>query len=555
MKIFATALFVPLVLSFSLTARSQEIEVDPGDTKLTIRGTVGDDTSFNGDIRITVRNSSQAPVPKLQVLASDLKRADGEQIRRGLVDVGKEITIAADVPTTIPIKITGVKLPGEYTGKLEMLLTGQPRNNGKTVDLTIIANVRNTLTALANADRLKANLVNCITPCWLAEWILPGSTQTDYAIKFERPVGAPESVIETETDVKGEKSGFQWASNHLKLGQPVPAASPSPTPEVSQPVAQSTSTTIKRFLVLPAALTYSGMPADHYTGTIYLSYDANMPLIKLPVDVNVRVAPLWPLLVLLIGIVLGKLIKFIQEKGGPAADAQIIFNRLDLRLREAAPEDQKILELQMEAAERLINENQPAQATADLKLIAARLNTLESLRAIEARLAGKEDHPNVREVLGKINEARERIRLRDDDGTRALVKVIQDTVVSLTTTMMDANNLPHPDIAAATVNAQAAAESSRNAVVTARPVQRNKVVQFLARLSGVVDDLRAETAIFVVRPLLWLVLILALVALGMKSLYIDNPTFGASAVDYVSLIFWGMSSDVASRSLGSLKFT
>ena len=54
--------------------------------------------------------------------------------------------------------------------------------------------------------------------------------------------------------------------------------------------------------------------------------------------------------------------------------------------------------------------------------------------------------------------------------------------------------------------------------------------------------------------MLWLVLVLGLVALGLKSLYIDNPTFGANAADYVSLIFWGMSSDVASRALGSLKF-
>jgi hypothetical protein len=553
MKIFTSALFALLMILFSLTARSQEIEVDPGE-KVTIKGIVGDDTSFNGDIRVTVKNSNQAAIPKLQLVTSDLKRADGEQIRRGLVDVGKEITATPDVATTIPIKITGVKLPGEYTGKLEVRLVGQPQDKTKTLDLTVLANVRNTLTALANADRLKANLVNCMSPCWLAKWILPGSTQTDYAIKFERPVGAPESVIETEMDVKGEKNGFQWTANHLKLGQPAAAAPAStPTPQAGQSVAQST--TSKRFLVLPAALTYSGMPADHYTGTIYLAYDANMPLIKLPVDVNVRVAPLWPLLVLVIGILLGKLIKFMQEKGGPAADAQIVFNRLDLRLGGADSADQRILEQQMQNADRLINESQPAEATAQIKLIGARLTTLESLRAIEARLAGKEQHPTVQEVLGQIKQARERINQADDEKTRALVKVIQDSVATLANTLMDSNNLPHPDIAAAAVDANAAAESSRTAAVTTRPIRRNWLTQSLARFSGVAEDLRAETALFVVRPLLWLVLIIGLVALGMKSLYIDNPTFGASAVDYVSLIFWGMSSDVASRALGSLKFT
>jgi hypothetical protein len=42
-------------------------------------------------------------------------------------------------------------------------------------------------------------------------------------------------------------------------------------------------------------------------------------------------------------------------------------------------------------------------------------------------------------------------------------------------------------------------------------------------LSGIVDGLRAETALFVIQPLPWFVLILGLGALGVKSLYIDNP--------------------------------
>ena len=540
MKIFTPLLFAVLVVVFSVTARSQEIELEAGDSDITIKGFTSDDTSFNGDVRVTLKNASQAT--KLYVLASHLQAPNGEQIKRTQIEVAKEITLTPNVPTAIPIKVTGVKVPGEYKGQLELLLDGQSRDTAKKINLKLLANVRTALTALANADRLKANLVNCSGPCLLAKWILPGSTETKYEIKFEKPIGLSLPALETEMDVKGERNGVQWKNpTHLTFDPPSDVASGDKSD--------------KRFLVFPVTLTYSGLPADHYTGSIYLSLDANTPVIKLPVDVNVRVAPLWPLLFLIIGIVLGKLLKFMQERGGPAADAQIVFNRLELRLREAAQEDQDILAPQMEAADRLINENQPAEATAELKSIGARLTTLESLRAIENRLAGKKDHPKVAEVLGKINEARERIRQKDDEGTRALVKVIQESVASLSATLMGAKNISDPDVESAKAEAKTAVDASRAAAVRVRPLQGNAVTRFFARISGVVDDLRAETALFVVRPLLWFVLVLSLVALGMKSLYIDNPTFGASAVDYVALIFWGMSSDVASRALGSLKFS
>lgn len=556
MKIFTPILSALLVVSFSLTARSQEIELDPGDSKITIKGFTGDDASFNGDVRVTLRNANQT-TPKLLLLPSHLQRTDGgAQINRGQVQVGEGITLSADVPTTIPIKITGVKAPGEYKGKLELLLAGQARNTAKTVELIVLANVRTTLTALANADRLKTNLVNCDRPCWLATWLLPGSTQKDYEIKFEKPIGASQPVLEITTDVKGEQNGFQWKSDHFQFGQPtVPASSASP-PSNGQ-AGSTNGPADKRFLVFPVTLSHADLPADHYTGSIYLSLDADTPVIKLPVDVNVRVAPLWPLLFLFIGILLGKLIKYMQEKGGPKADALVVFNRVEARYRKLAPADQKLIESQMESARRLMNDDSPAEAITLSKSIDARITALESLREIATRLAGKEQHPKVAEVLVKLNEARELIRQSQDNEMNVLLDDIRKRLLSLSTTLMSSENLPDPAV-------KEAAEAAKNATI-AGPVTgetpapkkipvHQRVTRFLAEFSGVVDDLEPETARWVLQPLLWVVLVLSLVALGLKSLYIDNPTFGANAADYASLIFWGMSSDVASRAIGSLKF-
>jgi hypothetical protein len=65
---------------------------------------------------------------------------------------------------------------------------------------------------------------------------------------------------------------------------------------------------------------------------------------------------------------------------------------------------------------------------------------------------------------------------------------------------------------------------------------------------------RAEVTLWLVRPLFYLLLIGALCALGMQQLYLKNATFGSDPFsDYFGILIWAMSSDVASRSLSSLK--
>jgi len=77
----------------------------------------------------------------------------------------------------------------------------------------------------------------------------------------------------------------------------------------------------------------------------------------------------------------------------------------------------------------------------------------------------------------------------------------------------------------------------------------------MVTLSGVSDQVRAEATFWIVRPLLSLVLLVGLSAVGLGSLYVENgTTFGSRPfADYLGLILWGLSADVASRSLSSLK--
>jgi len=66
---------------------------------------------------------------------------------------------------------------------------------------------------------------------------------------------------------------------------------------------------------------------------------------------------------------------------------------------------------------------------------------------------------------------------------------------------------------------------------------------------------RAEATYWFVRPLLYTVLLAGLTIVGLNTLYIEKgETFGARPLpDYLGLLLWGLSADVASRSLSGLQ--
>ena len=56
------------------------------------------------------------------------------------------------------------------------------------------------------------------------------------------------------------------------------------------------------------------------------------------------------------------------------------------------------------------------------------------------------------------------------------------------------------------------------------------------------------------RPLLFGLLFIGLLIVGLYALYVKNSTFGADIVyDYFSLLAWGLSADIAQRTLQNLQ--
>ena len=82
----------------------------------------------------------------------------------------------------------------------------------------------------------------------------------------------------------------------------------------------------------------------------------------------------------------------------------------------------------------------------------------------------------------------------------------------------------------------------------------NWLAKFLAALSGV-QTLNLEVRYWLIRPILWLVLLIVLVLLGLQTLYVNaGATFGVNGLyDYLGLFLWGLSADIANQGLRKLQ--
>ena len=533
-KFYCAVLLLLLLLPLSAHAQTLTV-IEPGDKKLSIKGSIGDDNSFTGNVGVLLEGATGTTQIKLTIYPYALTMANGtgtDSIRPTITPA--ELMLTPNAPATFQVKVNGVKQPGEYTGKISLTLAGQAQSAAVIVDVTVSASVRPSLALLAENDRLQANLVNCKYDCPLAKLLLTGAAfQYKTELNFEKPVGAPLNISNVTIAVKGDQTKFQVDDKQLSLAP-----------------AQSDGS--RKYLTLPVTISKDQLPADHYSGNMYLTIDGQTNALKVPVDFNVRSAPLLPIIILLAGILLGRLFKFMQDKGNAIADALETINRLEFRLRNVNPEDAAIIAPMLNDARDLVDQDKVTEAVAAANAASARLATLNELRRIQDSLKGQEEKPAVKAILDDIGKARAQIRFQQDDKAKELLKKIKDALVELET------NPGTVDTAAVDLRTAIAmvdsASTNIDVIGNARDIATDRFRSPFVLISGLSNQFRNEATLFV-RPLLWLALLIGLLAVGLKALYIDNPTFGASPfTDFFGLVFWGLSTDVASRTLSGLSF-
>lgn len=526
------------LLIYPTSALAQAIPVDAKDNPLQIAGWLEEEDTLMGSIRL----SAPTAVEQLTFLASDLKRQNGDEvIARQQVEFIGEPTLQAGIPKDFQVKVSNPELPGTYQGEIEVLLPGQP---SVAIPLTLLVKARPNLVPLRGSEQVQLQLTRCggWLDCGLARLLLPASAFLEtWDLTFDNETGATVEVTGAEVVLKGELTGYPLTSKEIQ------------TPDLPQTLAAD------RAVRLPLKWTRSRIPPDRYAGAVYLTLEGAKERLVVPIDLRMRISPLLPLLVLFLGILLGRLVKYMQERGIPQAEALGKVKELERQLDKAESEDREILVPMADNAKKLVQQMQLETATTEIEKIQARWDCLQQLRSIEQALEPIQSRQVKGEdgILQKISQVRTKIKLKRDEEAKILLENVQQEMEKLELpTMMGPGQTPNIKIQELVNGVTNAVAAIGNAVQSAvqPPVARSVlwVKKTLMFLSG--SEFRAEATYWFARPLFSLALLVGLSMVGLRSLYVEKgTTFGADPfADYLGLILWGLSADVASRSLSSL---
>jgi len=537
-------LFLLICPAPALAQVKAKIEVDAKDKPLEIKGWLGEENALSGNIRLT---ASGKDVAALTLLASDLKRQEGDEIiGRQQVELIGERKLEAGLPKDFQVKVNHVKSPGTYVGEIELLLPGQKRSEALVIPIKVKVKAKPALTPLKGSEQVQVQLVRCGWDCGLAHLLLPASNfQNQWQLRLDNPIQSPVSLTSAEVVLEGKQTGYQITKTEVEP----PSNSEMPA---------------NKIISLPLKWTRSRIPPDRYTGAVYLTVEAKEGRLAIPIDLSMRTGPALPIFILFIGIILGRFFKYMQEKGIPQSDALAKVYQVEGQIiTEADSKDREILTPMVEKVRYSVSQIELQTVTIDLGKIKERLNCLTSLRKIEQQLQGMEQDPDVggeNGVLEKIKAARNLIKFENDDKAKELLQQVQGVIAKVSKGMMGSDDKPDPSLIAVeneVMSAIASAKSVAQATVRQSTVVLGRFAwlkQMLIIISGVSNQLRAEATLWIVRPLFSLALLLGLSLVGLRALYVEKGlTFGADPFsDYLGLILWGLSADVASRSVSNL---
>jgi hypothetical protein len=244
----------------------------------------------------------------------------------------------------------------------------------------------------------------------------------------------------------------------------------------------------------------------------------------------------------------GRLLKYMQARGAPQSDKLKLINRLEADLNALHPDDQKILANMLLSVRQLVFREELVEADAQITLMRKRLEVLKQLRRIQERIEA-DLTGNLQQFLPHIDRVRRFLGEAEDESATRELAMLQE---ELSGVRGDATATDLETAVGQTANRLATKDDIQ--VISPQNRQGFRLRKSLIWLSGVSDELRAEATLWVVRPLLSIGLLVGLALMGMNELYIEKgTTLGAKPFsDYWGLILWGLSADVASRSLTSL---
>jgi hypothetical protein len=160
---------------------------------------------------------------------------------------------------------------------------------------------------------------------------------------------------------------------------------------------------VQPVFTLPIGIQDSKPLPDHYVGDVQLKMAVDAPPLKIPLEVNVRTGPMWPIIILILGILLGRLLKYMKDKG--TAQSDLLLNLYQLESRIASSPDAQLLQPMLEAARTVIYDMKLDDAKTEITHIENRWTQLNTLRGLESLIAPRANELAVSAIIEEIKKA------------------------------------------------------------------------------------------------------------------------------------------------------
>lgn len=271
-----------------------------------------------------------------------------------------------------------------------------------------------------------------------------------------------------------------------------------------------------------------------YSGTAEIILAGGQRRLLLPVDILVRDNPWRVLLLILIGVLLGQAAKWSNERGSKIITAQDRIFEIEARVQRILPGFGAWLEPTLRELRTTFLIGQ-YDAVAGLATTAeARIALVERLLRLHERATAIGNDP----IRNRIIALKGSIWGQDDlDGINTVVREIATDLVAAEQKPVPVQGTDTADDAEGQHGANAGA---------GRPSAGRRARQYSIAFGAWIARK--------LPPVLQFVAILLLAFVGFEAIYLNgSQTFGANPVtDYLSAVVWGLSADVAARTLLSL---
>jgi len=522
---FAANRFRLLLLCHLILPLSAAVSISLSSQELVILGTAdGKPATYKNSIWI----SADDKIAALQILPHELKGAGGTIPLSAIHLNPNSLALENGTQKELLVSVDTSLFQGEFKGDLVLSMAPGPKEVAR-VPVVLRLTPKSSVTIVPSTFAFKATRCGSWVTCRFSDSVLPLELRNDWrSWQLFNQTPADVDWILSAVTLRGDKSGNPISDLTVRIWHDENWVDWSNSAKLAAKKTTYASFKFDRAKIQP----------DHYQGQYRIEIEDGDPII-VPFSFDVRDGIVWPIVVLLAGIVLGRLI---QSTNSPRAQAQM---RLMDRFQLVAASVERITSpairesLQDRLDQIMVDIRAMARSEADLSnqldIILRLAADSRKLDLVEKRIQHLKDGELKTHLTALLASARAELAKADFANAEKDLDNIN-------------NQLPGGTLSPAM-------EFAAPASIPVMPAKRNPLARSLSWLSGS-EPLDGSFLYTYIRPFLFLLLLVLLASVGLYNSYVKNATFGVEGYfDYLSLFLWGLSADVAQKTLQNLSLS